>query len=277
MGLRLLRLWQQQLQEQHARDLSLYRSAHQHALNRYLHWILIPVEVASTFLLVKLVLLWLFWRWWFWLSFSNQPRVLCRGSLNLWVVLVDAAGFTFGLVSWILAVTQQVVVDHDDDHHGNNTNNEMFTSCCQMSSSLLDLSLGLTIFLFHLIILQGSNVILSKCENKMAKKLRLEQGNHHHKKEPNGTKFPQEEEEEHKDNIVKNTTMNQSLHRKSPAWRSVLLPWLGAAFGTWSLAWFLQVVVGHALLESNQPNLTAHPQDVSLLSAATSILLAWKS
>lgn len=45
----------------------------------------------------------------------------------------------------------------------------------------------------------------------------------------------------------------------------------------WTIAWSLQVGVGHNLLEGNQPNLIANMQQVSYLSMATSVLVAWKS
>ena len=44
------------LHEQHAVDLAIYRSAHQHEWNRRLHYVLIPLEVASFLWLVTTVI-----------------------------------------------------------------------------------------------------------------------------------------------------------------------------------------------------------------------------
>ena len=44
----------------------------------------------------------------------------------------------------------------------------------------------------------------------------------------------------------------------------------------WSLAWILQVGVGHWVWEKNQPNV-ASPDSVSMLSVCESVLIAWSS
>lgn len=44
------------LQQQHQRDLKVYRVAHQNYRNRILHWFLVPVECWTFFLLVSSVL-----------------------------------------------------------------------------------------------------------------------------------------------------------------------------------------------------------------------------
>jgi len=51
---------------------------------------------------------------------------------------------------------------------------------------------------------------------------------------------------------------------------------LAVAFFTWTVAWILQVGVGHWILEGNQPNL-ANTNEVSWLAMTQSVLIAWKS
>jgi heme/copper-type cytochrome/quinol oxidase subunit 2 len=49
------------------------------------------------------------------------------------------------------------------------------------------------------------------------------------------------------------------------------------ALVAWIIAWMLQVGVGHWMWEGNQPNVAAHPNDVSYLAMCTSVLIAWSS
>jgi hypothetical protein len=45
----------------------------------------------------------------------------------------------------------------------------------------------------------------------------------------------------------------------------------------WTVAWILQVGIGHYCWEGNQPNVVANINEVSILAVMTSILIAWKS
>jgi uncharacterized membrane protein YGL010W len=55
-------------------------------------------------------------------------------------------------------------------------------------------------------------------------------------------------------------------------------PWkaIGIAASSWTIAWTLQVGVGHWLLEHNQPNV-ANMNEVSWLAMTQSVLIAWSS
>jgi hypothetical protein len=48
------------------------------------------------------------------------------------------------------------------------------------------------------------------------------------------------------------------------------------ALVTWTLAWAIQVGVGHFMFEKNKPNV-ANMKDVSYLAMALSVLIAWSS
>jgi uncharacterized membrane protein YGL010W len=52
-----------------------------------------------------------------------------------------------------------------------------------------------------------------------------------------------------------------------------------AAFAAWSwtVAWMLQVGLGHSLWEKNRPNVMANMQQVSYLAMSQSVLIAWSS
>ena len=50
----------------------------------------------------------------------------------------------------------------------------------------------------------------------------------------------------------------------------------GIATTAWTLAWALQVGVGHWMIEKNQPNV-ANVQNVSYLALVQSVLIAWSS
>jgi uncharacterized membrane protein YGL010W len=62
------------------------------------------------------------------------------------------------------------------------------------------------------------------------------------------------------------------FHQQQRQQRSWAIPIL--VLSSWSLAWMLQVGVGHYLLEGNAPNV-ANLQDVSYLAMCQSVLLAW--
>jgi uncharacterized membrane protein YGL010W len=55
-------------------------------------------------------------------------------------------------------------------------------------------------------------------------------------------------------------------------------PWKAFVIGTlsWTIAWSLQVGVGHWILEHNQPNV-ANMNEVSWLAMTQSVLIAWSS
>ena len=110
-----------ELREQHAVDLAVYRSAHTHVANIRLHDVFIPCEVAS--------LLWLFTT--IVLGYNNHNNNKSNNSNNNkgvgtkgkeWQLLViTSLGWTLGLVSCVVAA---------------------------------DLRLGLTVFLFHILVVQ---------------------------------------------------------------------------------------------------------------------------
>jgi uncharacterized membrane protein YGL010W len=54
-------LWSslQAIREQHAIDLVVYRNGHQDWTNRMLHWILIPIETATSLMLLDRLIVWL--------------------------------------------------------------------------------------------------------------------------------------------------------------------------------------------------------------------------
>jgi uncharacterized membrane protein YGL010W len=54
-------LWSslQAIREQHAIDLVVYRNGHQDCTNRMLHWILIPIETATSLMLIDRLIVWL--------------------------------------------------------------------------------------------------------------------------------------------------------------------------------------------------------------------------
>lgn len=179
------------LQEQHAADLAVYRSAHTHAWNVRLHYALVPLEVAS--------FLWLLAASCEWLASHLERRLLLRHTdktqktrqaataRRLLRLAVPALGWTLGSVSCAVA------------RHPWRT--------------------GLPILLFHAGVVHVSPRIIRT--------------------------------------------------------RGVLpsLTWGGVV---WTAAWGLQIVVGHHLMEGKPPNLLNPHDDVSLLSAVTSIALAWE-
>ena len=55
-----------------------------------------------------------------------------------------------------------------------------------------------------------------------------------------------------------------------------LMSTVAVAMSTWTMAWILQVGIGHWLLEGNQPNV-ANITEVSWLAMTQSVLIAWKS
>lgn len=59
-------------------------------------------------------------------------------------------------------------------------------------------------------------------------------------------------------------------------YNSDLISTMTVALTVWSLAWALQVCVGHWFWEKNQPNL-ADGSPVSILSMCQSVLIAWSS
>lgn len=48
------------------------------------------------------------------------------------------------------------------------------------------------------------------------------------------------------------------------------------ACSLWTIAWAMQVIVGHYICEKNQPNL-ANPKEISSLSVILSVLISWSS
>jgi hypothetical protein len=61
------------------------------------------------------------------------------------------------------------------------------------------------------------------------------------------------------------------LVREKGPWKAFMI---GAS--SWTIAWSLQVGVGHWLLEHNQPNV-ANINEVSWLAMTQSVLIAWSS
>jgi uncharacterized membrane protein YGL010W len=52
---------------------------------------------------------------------------------------------------------------------------------------------------------------------------------------------------------------------------------LSIAGGSWTIAWMLQVGVGHWMWEQNQPNIANNNKEVSYLAMCQSVLIAWSS
>jgi uncharacterized membrane protein YGL010W len=61
------------------------------------------------------------------------------------------------------------------------------------------------------------------------------------------------------------------LVRENGPWKAIVI---GAS--SWTIAWSLQVGVGHWILENNQPNV-ANMNEVSWLAMTQSVLIAWSS
>jgi len=164
------------LRYQHAVDLMVYRSAHEHTANIRLHCVLIPCEVAS--------FIWLFTT----IMDECDKLFFCFGKnqCNLGMLLVTSLGWTLGIVSCIVAT---------------------------------DLRLGLAVFLFHVLMVRICQryVIVMKFTNGFA--------------------------------------------------------W---ALMVWIASWGLQIGVGHHIIENKPPNLFNPNDEVSLLSAMSSIILAWE-
>lgn len=116
------------LRRQHESDLIFYRSAHQMWRNRVLHWILIPVECWSLFLVAYVLLPpWLpflvatllgFIAWWI----AENPTVGCAclvfhlfviGSCTVTIQnLTTWEALTVASIGWIFAWALQVGVGH---------------------------------------------------------------------------------------------------------------------------------------------------------------------
>eukprot|EP00977_Amphora_coffeiformis_P016016 scaffold4855_cov195-Amphora_coffeaeformis.AAC.1 len=159
------------LRDQHAVDLTIYRSAHQNVDNVRLHYVLIPCEVAS--------FLWLF---------TTISSILFFGkNKGEWgMILVSSLGWTFGLVSCAVAA---------------------------------DVRLGWAVLLFHVTIVH----ICQRYANALG--------------------------------FTKSLVVGLMV---------------------WTASWGLQIGVGHYVMEGKPPNLLNPDDKVSLLSAMTSITLAWE-
>ena len=245
---------------QHEIDLELYRSAHQHPINRYLHWISIPLEVASFFLVVKLVLALLVQ------SDQEDTRRANTSSSGhdnhgwlaspvhvlspLWRTTLDSllegVGYTLGLLSFGLSIVGC-------------RNNGGAVSMFPVAST--EWRIGLLTLVFHILMVKGCNRMVRFASRElrvqtMANKKNpttLQRGKYH------------QQQDRHLSGLV---SSDHNERRYSYVLMGTVL--------LWTLSWVLQVGLGHYLIEGNQPNL-ASPSDVSTLSVVTSVLLAWKS
>jgi len=98
--------WTQSLRCQHAEDLRIYQQAHQILSNRILHWIMIPIECGSIFLLLALMI----------------PNLLlwCIGlSLGgLSILIVRKKKFTIGIASCLFHIGTVPICIWIVDHWG---------------------------------------------------------------------------------------------------------------------------------------------------------------
>lgn len=76
------------LQEQHSKDLIIFRSRHSEIRNRALHWILIPVEVFSFFLFLAALIAFV----------SSTGKVNVSEAL-----LLQSVGWTIGIISILVS------------------------------------------------------------------------------------------------------------------------------------------------------------------------------
>lgn len=190
---------------QHAIDLYVYRAAHQQWANRVLHWILIPIETASFFLVLAIV------------AFhgslwgirkgvvgnrtkirQSQPNLKKRPQQHSLVIdLLSSIGWILGILSFALCLL--------DD--GNVT--------LHPAAWII----GIIAAAFHLALVPYSLAIITQRGSHVA---------------------------------------------------------CVVAMVAWTLAWSLQVGIGHYLIEGNQPTI-ANKDQVSVLAMVTSVVIAWKS
>ena len=201
---------------QHAIDLYVYRAAHQQWANRVLHWILIPVETASFFLVLAIVA----FHGSLWerrirkgvvgnrtiirqsSNGSSRPNLKKRHEItpqqhSLVIDLLSSIGWILGILSFVLCLL--------DD--GNVTLHQAAWI------------IGIIAAAFHLALVPYSLAIITQWGSHVA---------------------------------------------------------CLVAMVAWTLAWSLQVGIGHYLIEGNQPTI-ANKDQVSALAMVTSIVIAWKS
>ena len=172
-----------ELHAQHAIDLAVYRSAHEQDWNRRLHYVLIPLEVASFLWLVTTVL-YLVSRCR--VSRKTQHQIQTTPTCSSMSYLGTALAWTLGLLScWV--ATHPVM--------------------------------GMVIFLLHVFMEKVCRVSIPRL------------------------------------GLVTSAIVGGTV---------------------WVLSWSLQIGVGHYWIEGKPPNLFNPDDKVSLLSACTSIVLAWE-
>lgn len=93
----------QSLNTQHAIDLEVYRRSHTELKNRILHWILIPVETFSFFLLLGVVVSAAATA-----SKHKKQKESTVDSLTAFIPIVKALAWTCGLVSVLIAVDHRM-------------------------------------------------------------------------------------------------------------------------------------------------------------------------
>lgn len=171
------------LEQQHAIDMQVYQTVHKNVGNRCLHYVLVPLEVASFLWLLTVVSLCLGWKR---KSAKGAERNVETPPILL-PLLVTATGGTMGILSYLVAKNRL---------------------------------LGLVVLLLH-------GLWIHVC----------------------------------------------------PVWVK-RLGWKHSCtigISVWGMSWALQVGVGHLWMEQNLPNLLSPEDNVSLLSMATSIVLAWQT